>query len=49
MIAKSDYCYIVRSPNVPPESPVMYELELLEVLPPLDLESISESSLIQYL
>lgn len=38
-----------RSPNVPPESPVMYELELLEVLPPLDLESISESSLIQYL
>ena len=44
-------CYnlvlILRSPDIPPDANVTYELELLDVQPPLDFETIAEEELLK--
>jgi len=38
-----------RPPNIPPNADVTYNLELLEVSPPVDFETITEEELISLL
>jgi len=40
---------VARPPNIPPDAALTYELELLEVLPPVDYQTITEEELIPLL
>ena len=42
-------CLISRSPDIPPNSSLVYDLELLEIKSPLDFSSISEKELLIHL
>ena len=38
---------ILRLPDIPPDANITYELELLDVQPPLDFETIAEEELLK--
>lgn len=41
------YPPILRPPDIPADANIMYELELLDVQPPLDYEALTEEELLK--